>query len=219
MFSKLLGLQYKIVYKKGADNGAMDALSRRPSSELFGLTSVNPQWTLQIVDAYKQDMQAQQLLAALSVDPSSSGHYTLKNGLIRYKDRIWIGNNSALQLQIMAALHDSPVGGHSGFPVTYRRIKQIFSWPSMKAIIRAYVTSCTICQQSKPDRNKYPGLLQPLSVPGQAWEVISMDFVEGLPRSGSANTIYGGGGHIFEVCSLYSIITPIYCFEGGSALH
>jgi hypothetical protein len=46
VFSKLLGLQYKVFYKKGADNGAADALSWRPSSELFGLTSVTPQWML-----------------------------------------------------------------------------------------------------------------------------------------------------------------------------
>jgi transposase InsO family protein len=157
------------------------------------------------VDAYKHDTQAQHLLAALYVDPSSSGHYTLKSGLIRYKGRIWIGNNSALELQIMEALHDSPVGGHSGFPVTYRRIKQLFSWPSMKAIIRAYVTSCTICQQSKPNRNKYPGLLQPLPVPGQAWEVINIDFVEGPPRSGSANTIMV----VVDTFSKYAHFVPL----------
>jgi hypothetical protein len=34
-----------------------------------------------------------------------------------------------------------------------------------------------------------PGLLQPLSMPKGAWNAISLDFVEGLPTSGSANCI------------------------------
>ena len=45
------------------------------------------------------------------------------------------------------------------------------------------VLSCAICQQCKHEKIPYPGLLQPLAIPKQAWEEISMDFVEGLPRS------------------------------------
>ena len=59
----------------------------------------------------------------------------------------------------------------------------------MKSDITQWVQSCRICQQAKLDRAKYPGLLQPLPVPTSAWTVISMDFVEGLPQSGTANAI------------------------------
>jgi hypothetical protein len=46
VYSKLLGLQYRVVYKKGANNGAVDALSRRPhpDSSLFHVTSIVSQW-------------------------------------------------------------------------------------------------------------------------------------------------------------------------------
>ena len=36
---------------------------------------------------------------------------------------------------------------------------------------------------------KYPGLLQPLPVPDFAWQVVTMDFIEGLPRSHGYNCI------------------------------
>jgi hypothetical protein len=67
-------------------------------------------------------------------------------------------------------------------PVTYRRIKQLFAWKGLKIAMHTFVQSCIICQQAKPDRAKNPGLLQPLRVPKGAWELVSMDFVEGLPQ-------------------------------------
>jgi hypothetical protein len=35
----------------------------------------------------------------------------LHQGLLRYKGRIWVGNDTVLQHKIIEALHDSPVGG------------------------------------------------------------------------------------------------------------
>jgi hypothetical protein len=51
------------------------------------------------------------------------------------------------------------------------------------------VQGCSLCQQAKVEHTKSPGLLQPLSIPDQAWKVICMDFVEGLPKSQRFDTI------------------------------
>jgi hypothetical protein len=59
----------------------------------------------------------------------------------------------------------------------------------MKAQTKDFVQSCATCQQAKTDRSKYPGLLEPLPTPDAAWQMVTMDFVEGLPLSGSANSI------------------------------
>ena len=68
-------------------------------------------------------------------------------------------------------------------------MKQMFYWHGMKTSVRSFVESCLTCQRAKPDRSRLPGLLQPLPVPASAWQIISLDFVEGLPRSGNANCI------------------------------
>jgi len=86
-------------------------------------------------------------------------------------------------------MNDSAVGGHSGVPVTYRWLKQLFAWQGMKQAVHKYVQECGVCQQAKPDRTKLPGLLQPLQVPKHAWQVISMDFIEGLPKSAGYDCI------------------------------
>jgi hypothetical protein len=64
-----------------------------------------------------------------------------------------------MQHTVLQAMHSSPVGGHSCFPVTYHRVKQLFAWPGMKKNIQYFVALCEVCQQAKADRSKYPGLL------------------------------------------------------------
>lgn len=95
---------------------------------------------------------------------SPQGHFSLDDGVIKYKTRIWVASSVSLQHQIIHALHSSAVGGHSGFLVTYMKVKKRFAWPSMKHMIKEFVALCLICQQAKSERVKYPGLLQPLPV-------------------------------------------------------
>lgn len=59
----------------------------------------------------------------------------------------------------------------------------------MKSAVHKFVSSCLTCLQAKPDRFRLPGLLQPLPVPSGSWQVVTMDFIEGLPRSGVYNCI------------------------------
>jgi hypothetical protein len=189
VFTKLLGLQYRVQYRPGTENRAADALSRYGPAEINAVSVVIPQWLTDIQQTYDSDSKTKELVAKLAIDPAAVAHFSLKDGLIRYKNRLWIGEDPHLQAKIVSALHSSPIGGHSGVPVTYSRVKSIFAWKNMKSFVRSFVQQCQICLQAKPDRAAYPGKLQPLPVPPSAWHTISMDFVEGLPRSGSWDCI------------------------------
>lgn len=189
-FTKLLGLQYRIVYKKGVENGAADALSRSlPAETLMGVTSCQPTWLEDIIASYNSNQQSERLLEQLVIRPNLKGRFSLVQGLVRFRGRIWLGGSTTMQQQIIAAFHDSLVRGHSGFPVTYKRVRKLFAWPKMKTHIRQYVSCCQTCQQAKPERVAYPGMLQPLPVPRESWELISLDFIDGLPHSGLSNCI------------------------------
>jgi hypothetical protein len=190
VFTKLLGLQYKIVYKQGSENRVADALSRRGSSkQVLAISASIPQWLAPVVASYATDLKAQELITKLSLQADSVPNFTFSIGVLRHKHRIWLGDNKNLHTQIISAMHASALGGHSGAPVTYSRLKKFFSWPGMKAAVLAFVQNCEVCQKAKPDKARYPGLLQPLPVPEAAWDMVSLDFVEGLPKSGQFNCI------------------------------
>ena len=55
VMSKLMGMQYKIVYKKRSENRVADTLSRRPhpEMEIHALSTAQPTWILTILDAYQ----------------------------------------------------------------------------------------------------------------------------------------------------------------------
>lgn len=124
----------------------------------------------------------------LALDPTSDPGYTMQDGILRFKGRVWIGEDSATQ-HLINALHASAVGGHSGFHATYNRIKRLFAWRGMKIQVKQTVRNCMVCQQVKTERISPVGLLQPLPIPKRRWAVVSMDFIEGLPRSGGYDTV------------------------------
>lgn len=180
-----------MVYKKGVENRVADAPSRKSShdSSCAAISTCTPLWIQEVVQGYQSDDWSLSLIAKLAIDASTSPNFTLCGGLLRYKERIWIGTNIPLQMKLLNACHSTSLGGHSGVPVTYMRMKKIFAWKGMKADVHKFVKGCVVCQQAKPDRTKLPGLLQPLEVPSQAWHTLSLDFVEGLPSSGQFNCI------------------------------
>jgi hypothetical protein len=59
----------------------------------------------------------------------------------------------------------------------------------MKKDVQKFVQDCQVCIQAKVDRVPYPGNLQPIPVPSEAWETTLMDFIEGLPHSSNASCI------------------------------
>lgn len=188
-FLKLMGLQYKLRYKKGQENQAADALSRKNEEENMAISTSVQKWLEIIQEGYERDDKAKHLLAELSLSQSGMGDFQLQQGIIRHKGKIWLGNHQEAKQAVLLALHNSGLVGHSGVHATYQRIKGLFSWKGLKKDVQQYVLSCDICQQAKVEHCKTPGLLQPLPVPLQAWNKISLDFAEALPKSGGFDTV------------------------------
>ena len=98
------------------------------------------------------------LLQRLATDAEADKKFSLKAGLLRVDNCIWVGAEPYLHQKIVSVFHDNPLGGHSGFPVTYRRVRQLFCWSGMCGFNKQFMRHCLVCQQAKPDRTPYPRL-------------------------------------------------------------
>jgi hypothetical protein len=73
----------------------------------MAISACTPQWLSVVQESYSKDARAHQLLIELAVTPTAVPSFTLVNGIIRFKQRVWIGDDTTLHHQILEALHTS----------------------------------------------------------------------------------------------------------------
>jgi hypothetical protein len=158
------------------------------------------------------------LIQSLQQDSSASDTFTWKNDSLWYKDRLYLCKNYQLKQKVLLELHTSPARGHSGFLKTYHRVKKDFFWYGLKTDVQRFVAECLVCQQNKVETIKTPGLLQPLSIPSQRWEEVSMDFITRLPKSEGKSVIMvivnrlTKYAHFFEISHPFKSSTVVTAF-------
>lgn len=192
-----MGHNYTIEYKKGKENKAADALSRQfertrdMEKELHIVkVAILPQWIEEIQASYLGDEEAQGIMVVTLMNAKDDNIYTVRDGVLRYKNKIWVGKADQVRRKIMETVHDSSIGGHSGIHGSYQKAKKYFYWKGMKKDIQEFVEACDVCKQCKSENVLYPGMLQPLPIPEKPWSQVTMDFIEALPNSEGRSVIW-----------------------------
>ncbi|GJP76558.1 hypothetical protein CLOP_g6983 [Closterium sp. NIES-67] len=101
--------------------------------------------------------------------------------------KIWVPNYPPLRQLLLEEYHDVLYAGHFGSNKTLTGIAKHYYWPHLAEDVQKFVTSCDTCQRMKSSKQKKAGLLQPLPVPEQPWQVVSLDFITGLPPTTSGH--------------------------------
>jgi hypothetical protein len=165
------------------------------------------------VAGYSQDPHFSKVLRGWKAETDWSNplypqYHLSESGLIYFED--WQGNNrlcvpEGLRVRVMSEIHDTiSEGAHGGYHRTYNRLAATYYWPRMSRHLKKYTSSCDICQKAKPRRHAPVGLLRPIPIPTQPFEVLSMDFIPELPASNGFNNILV----ITDKLTKYAIFIP-----------
>src|SRR3984893_10883056 len=96
-------------------------------------------------------------------------------------DKIWVP--WALIREILELHHSSRTAVHPGIGKTQVAIAKYWYWPSLKKDTHEYITTCDVCQRTKPHWGRKPAPLHPLPIPTRPWQVISWDLIGPLSDS------------------------------------
>lgn len=157
----------------GAEGPVLAVVTRRPKDKRQ-LTCPSP----------SGEEWEEEIRAAVAADewysvPSNTRGLQCQSGIWYKKEKVVLP--SALRSRCLQQAHDSPVGGHKGVTKTLELVQRYYWWPTVRKDVVAYVTTCASCQRNKA-RNMLPGgTLQPLPIPEEPWQSVSMDYVTGLP--------------------------------------
>ncbi|KAI5414704.1 hypothetical protein KIW84_040249 [Lathyrus oleraceus] len=127
--TKLMGLSYEILYKKGKDNVAADALSRASHGEVLQLSvsSISSKLWDSLLKRDEQDSTLQDLKLQVLSNPALHPHFSVLDNLLYRKQKLVISNDGQVWLLILQWLHSSHQGGHSGIRASIARIKSMLT--------------------------------------------------------------------------------------------
>ncbi|WVZ14456.1 hypothetical protein V8G54_012022 [Vigna mungo] len=182
---KLIGYDFEIRFRPGKENSVADALSRRQYFMAMSLFQTDEWETWETEVQHDPKLVFQELL----LNPKAHEGYELKKGRLFYHGTLVLPRTFSRIPSIIKELHESPIGGHSGYFRTFKRVAGVLYWEGMKRDIKEFVMQCAVCQCNKTETLAPAVLLQPLPIPTQVWSDISMDFIGGLPKVQGKDTI------------------------------
>ena len=206
----LADFDYEIVYIRGEDNTAADALSRMPDatpnpmlaacalaytrsppstrSPVAAALDITADESLlrDIIAGYQNDEFAKQLMKDITAGSIEGARE--ENGLLYVGRQLLIPNIPRIRELFYNLAHDTL--GHFGFDKSYEALRDSYYWPNMRRDLEhAYIPSCSPCQRNKSRTTKPTGPLHPLPVLDARFEAVALDFVGPLPEEGGKDTI------------------------------
>ena len=91
--------------------------------------------------------------------------------------------------------------------LSYRMLRKILSWKGLKDYVLNYVNECPTCHQHTMEHTHPYGLLHPIPIPEQKWEISFMDFITGLPKVFGKHFIFVVVDRLTKIDHLFFVTT------------
>jgi len=203
---KLLGFDFSIEYKAGNTNTVADALSRRDTEEAVALAISGPRFDY--INLLRHATSTDLALVALQDELAAgtcASPWSLIDGLVAFKGRLYIPPASPLLHEVLTAAHDD---GHEGVQRTLHRLRRDFHSPNLRKTVQDHIRACATCQRYKSEHLHPAGLLLPLPIPTVVWTDVGLDFIEELPRVGDKYVILTVVDRFSKYCHFIPLAHP-----------
>jgi hypothetical protein len=107
--------------------------------------------------------------------------YLIQDGLLFKRNQLYI-QKSSMRENLLKEKHSGGLVGHFGHEKMFVQLNNMYYWPRMRIDVKIFVKKCRIFLHAKGKRQN-TGLYRPWPVLERLWDVLSMDFVLGLPRT------------------------------------
>jgi len=118
-----------------------------------------------------------------------SVEWSEEDGVLRFRGKIYVSQNSDLRRRVVSLCHDTKIAGHPGHWKTLELVSRNYWWPQISRYIGQYVGTCDLCLRTKPIRQAPVDELHPLWIPNSRWDTLSVDFVVELPLSSGHDAV------------------------------
>jgi len=118
-----------------------------------------------------------------------SAEWSLSDGLLYFRGKIYVPDTSDLCRHIVAFSHDSRLASHSRRWKMLELVSRNYWWPQISRYVGRYISTCDMCLQTKSFQRPPIGELHPLPIPSAPWDTISVDFIIELPQSAGHDSI------------------------------
>lgn len=147
--TKLMGYDFIIEYKQGRqENLVADALSRQQEKgEIVAISQPLPRW----LEPIREDVQTHpqlKRLVQLCQEGEAIGPWVYNEGVLFFKGRIYLREDSPLITTIVQEIHSSM---HEGYHKTLHRVRSTFYWKGMRSHIKDFIKQCDTCQHHKSE--------------------------------------------------------------------